>query len=470
MTTRLRSVTTIGIYARISDDRAGSGLGVARQEEDCRRLADTRGWTVGDVYVDNDISAYGRKHRPSYERMLGDLAARRIEGVVAWHPDRLQRRPVELETFIDLIETTGAVVATVQAGDLDLATASGRMTARIVGAVARHESEHKSERHRRKALELALAGKRSGGGMRPFGFEDDWITVRESEAEVVREMATRIAADESLRGVVADINRRGILSPAGKPLSPFTVRRMLLSGRIAGLREHHGEMVADSEWPALVDRPTWEAVRRIMLDPGRRRNHHPRSYLLTGGVAYCGVAPCTARLVARPRSDGRRCYVCATGPGNAGCGKIRALADPLEEWVVESMLHRLDDGGLARVLAERSEVEPTSAAELVEVERRLDEAAEMYANGLIGRRDWLTSRARLETRREGLVAGLATQGSTSALANLVGPGGHREQWKRLSFDQRRAALVKVVDRVVVGPAVRGLNRFDPARVGIEWRV
>jgi site-specific DNA recombinase len=50
---------------------------------------------------------------------------------------------------------------------LDLSTPSGRMVARQLGAVARYESEHKSERQRRKHQELAEASKSSGGGARP---------------------------------------------------------------------------------------------------------------------------------------------------------------------------------------------------------------------------------------------------------------------------------------------------------------
>ena len=46
------------IYARISSDVTGEGLGVARQLEDCRKLAESKGWTVGAEYVDNDISAF----------------------------------------------------------------------------------------------------------------------------------------------------------------------------------------------------------------------------------------------------------------------------------------------------------------------------------------------------------------------------------------------------------------------------
>lgn len=56
------------VYCRISDDRTGQRAGVQRQEEDCRALAESRGWPVADVYVDNDLSAYSGKPRPADSR------------------------------------------------------------------------------------------------------------------------------------------------------------------------------------------------------------------------------------------------------------------------------------------------------------------------------------------------------------------------------------------------------------------
>jgi site-specific DNA recombinase len=93
------------IYCRISDDREGSGLGVTRQEADCRALAQTRGWTVTRVYVDNDISlAYSGKPRPSYKQLLSAMREKEFEAVITWHTDRLHRSPVELEEFISVGE------------------------------------------------------------------------------------------------------------------------------------------------------------------------------------------------------------------------------------------------------------------------------------------------------------------------------------------------------------------------------
>ena len=168
------------IYTRISSD-AGTGLGVARQEQDCRILAAQRGWTIVDVYVDNDISASDGKPRPAYTRLLDDLAEGLIEAVLVWDLDRLRRRPAELEAFLDLADRHKIALASV-GGDVDLATPEGRLVARIKGAVARQEVEQVSRRLRRKQLELAQAGKVSNGGIRPFGYTHDRMRVVSDEA------------------------------------------------------------------------------------------------------------------------------------------------------------------------------------------------------------------------------------------------------------------------------------------------
>jgi site-specific DNA recombinase len=83
-----RSVKSAAVYARISSDD-GQALGVSRQLEDCRKLAGSLGWPVGEEYVDNDISAYSGKPRAEYQRMLTDLADGARDAVLVYHVDRL---------------------------------------------------------------------------------------------------------------------------------------------------------------------------------------------------------------------------------------------------------------------------------------------------------------------------------------------------------------------------------------------
>ena len=146
------------LHRRISKDREADGLGVERQRRDCEALAERLGWTVTATYTDDDFSAYSGKPRPAYRDLLAAIDSGTVGAVLAWHPARLHRSPRELEGFIDLVERHGTAVQTVTAGAYDLTSPTGRMQARIVGNVARFESEHKSERLRRKMDELADAG------------------------------------------------------------------------------------------------------------------------------------------------------------------------------------------------------------------------------------------------------------------------------------------------------------------------
>ena len=152
--------------------------------------------------------------------MLAAAEGDEYDVIVAWHTNRLHRSPRDLEGFIDVIERAKINVATVKAGDMDLATPSGRMVARMLGAAARHESEHKADRLRRKMLEKAQRGEPTGS-RRPYGFEADKITHRKVEADVIREVADRIIARRDLLWDRArpqpSGHHLGVLAGSGRP-------------------------------------------------------------------------------------------------------------------------------------------------------------------------------------------------------------------------------------------------------------
>jgi site-specific DNA recombinase len=461
-------VLRAGIYARISSDREGDNLAISRQLADCDKLAAAKGWQVSERYVDADISAYSRKRRPEYERMLEEIEAGLVEGIVVYHADRLHRHPRELEDFIDLCQRFGTKLATVT-GDIDLSTHDGQLIARIHGAVAKKESDDKSRRIRRKHAELAAAGRLSGGGTRPFGFEADRRTIRPAEAATIRECAARALAGDSLRSICTDLNARGIATATGKQWSPQTLRRMLLSGRISGQREHHGEIVGKAEWEAIITPTETQRLRAKLKDPERRTNRSARNYLLTRLLRchHCGTP-----LVARPRDDGTRRYVCASGPGFGGCGKTTVVADELERYIVEAVLHRLDSPHLPRALNGSTADDGSEwQAEIERTQAKLDELAELWAEGTIGRSEWLKARAPLEKRQTLARKRLAALNRTTALEPHLGDAaGLREQWAEMNLTRQQQIVAALLDHVVVGPARRGYNRFDPSRLSPVWRV
>src|SRR5215203_1752693 len=249
------------VYLRQSRDQQGTGLAVARQREDCLKLCTERGWTPVE-YCDNDISAHDGQRRPAYQQMLADIDAGHLDAVVAWDLDRLHRRPIELEHFIDLADRHRLALATVS-GDTDLGTDNGRMYARIKGAVARSEGERKSARQKRAALQAAELGK-PRGGPRPFGYEPDGLTVRADEAKALREAYGALLAGGTLTGIARDLTAAGLKTPQGKPFRHSAVRAILANPRNAGLRAYRHEIVGPAQWQAIVPEETWRAAHTLL--------------------------------------------------------------------------------------------------------------------------------------------------------------------------------------------------------------
>lgn len=456
------------IYARISNDKAGAGLGVGRQEAECREVCERLGWNVSEVYADNDRSAYSGKRRPGYERMLDDARAGRLDAIVAWHTDRLHRSPRELETFIEIVEAASIRIETARTGMLDLSTPGGRMVARQLGAVARYESEHKSDRQKAKALELARLGKPSGGGDRPFGYEPDRVTIRPDEAVIVQEVVQRFLSGEAIRGLCADLNKRAVRTTRGNEWKTQVLRRLIASPRISGQREHHDVIIGDAVWPAIITPEQTARVRAILADPSRRATRAPRSYLLKG-LVRCGR--CDAVLVGRPREDGSRRYVCAAGPNFLGCGGTYALAEPLERFVTAAALDALDSANVHAAIHRRpSDGEDEWQTRADQLTRKLDDLAATYAAERIDMREWLTAREPLRRQLDEAQMRLARAAGRLALVSYAGRGVElATKWSSYSIDRQRAVIESVLFHVVAHPGRRGLNKFDPGRFALIWR-
>ncbi len=449
-------------------------MGVARQLEDCRKLAADRGWPVGAEYVDNDVSAFSGKPRRQYARMLADLASGDRDAVIVYNLDRLHRRPVELEEFVTLCESVGVRdVATVTA-DIDLGNDDGLFMARIFAAFAAKESGRKSARIRRKMLQNAQAGLPHGSA-RPFGYEADKITVRDSEAAVVREMVDRYLAGQSLRSLTIWLNESQVAPSVATSWQTSAVRQVLSSGRIAGLREHRGEVIGPAVWPALITPAQRDRVLARMAARSVTKTRSARTYLLSG-MLRCGR--CGNRLYSQARHSNpenrTRRYVCLKGPDHGGCGRLTVVAAPVEELLTEAVLARLDSPQLADVLAGKAtaDADVTALATQVDADQeRLDELAGLYADGAITAREWIAARDPITDRITAARREIATATDTTAVYELAGTGGAlRTEWDELDLGRQQAIAKAVLDHAVIAPGTPGARRLDIDRVRPVWRV
>lgn len=458
------------VYARISSDD-GSALGVTRQLEDCRRLAGELGWVVAEEYVDNDVSAFSGKHRPAYEQMLADIADGLRDGVIVYHADRLTRRPIELEQFVDVVTKAGVrQVRFVAGGDFDVADGDGLLMLRMLGAVAANESASKSRRVRRKHTEIALAGRPNGGAPRPFGYDEDKITVRPDEAEMIRAVVARYLAGESLRSLAVWLNDQDVMTVTGKPWGSPTLRGMLASGRIAGLREHKGVVVAKAVWDPIITEADRDKVLARLASNARLGKRSARRYLLSG-LPRCGK--CGNKLYSAARETTRR-YVCIGGVDHGGCGRLTVVAGPLEDLIADAVLYRLDTPELAAALTGQATDNEAAAAlsdALAADRAQLDELAGLYAERQIAAREWMAARRPIEDRIADTERRLGRLTRSDALTGLVGHGAElRTQWESLNLTRQAAIVAAVIDHIVIGPGKPGARGLDPARVQPVWKL
>jgi site-specific DNA recombinase len=455
-----------GLYARISRDRGGDELGVRRQISECEKLAKVRGFAIEATYVDNDASAYKGRSRPQYERLLEDVRDGRIDAVVAWHPDRLYRHPRDLERFVETIEAAGAAVATVQAGTLDLSNPSGRMVARMLGAAARYEGEHKAERQRSKHRERAEAGLPGGGGDRPFGYAEDRTTIRRDEAVEIRKAARHIIDGGTLRSIVLDWSDRGIRTPRGGTWSKTSLKRMLGSARIAGLRIYRGQVVGKAKWKGMITPEAHEALVAIFDNPSRRAKQPSRRYLLTGGLLRC--ARCGAAMVARPNAESARRYACAKDFG--GCNGTFVMADPLEDLVREAVFAALDGPTLTMLRQVAPKPDDGLAAEVSTLEERRRDLADAYARGTLSVASFEAADRDIEGRLADVRRRLVARSAESFVAALPSNAdAFSAWWEKADLDRRKQLLGLLLERVEIRGAVVGRTKFDPERVSIVWK-
>jgi site-specific DNA recombinase len=447
------------IYVRLSRDREGAHLGVDRQQSECEALATILDWQVVGIHSDNDVSAYSGKPRPGYRALLDDLRGGHADAVIAWHTDRLQRSPRELEAYVDVCEQRAVLTQTVKAGQMDLCTPSGRMVARQLGTVARYEVEHLVERMKSQKSQAAAAGEWRGGP-RPYGYEADGITVRESEATEVRWASTSVLSGMSLHAIAAELNSRGVLTTTGKPWRAEGLRRVLLRARNAGLVEHHEDIVGKAQWDAIVAEDLWRAVRGLLLDPARRTNTlGGRRRWLGSGLYLCGE--CSEVLTTGRTSDGRPIYRCSSRKHvsrDAGC---------LDGLVEDVVLGRLKQPDAARLLIQ-DPVDTTPLHQAIEVQRmRLDELAREYTAGVIDARQLREGSESGRARLREIEGELASATRTTELDALIGVPDIAEVWAGLDLSRRRAVVSSLVD-VTVHRSPLG-KVFHPESIKIEWR-
>ncbi|NEN51041.1 recombinase family protein [Modestobacter muralis] len=456
------------LYTRVSSDPNDRGRSVAEQEAECRAVCERNGWTVVEVFSDNDRSAsrYATKDRPQYRRLIEFVEARSCDVLVTWEASRAQRDLLAYGRLRDLCEAKG-VLLSYSGRTYDMRDAEDRFGTGLDALLAERESDQTRKRVLRAVRANAAAG--SPHGRMLYGYRREYGPDRrllrqvpdEDSAPIVREAARRVLSGETPYAVAQDLNRRGVPTPTGgaRGWDLTQVKRLCVNPGYAGKRVHQGKVVGDAAWPALLDEGTHHALVARLTDPKRRSQRDSAIRHLLSGVAVCGVCGGRVRVQKNRGSDA---YLCVDG---FHVSRREDLVDNLVEAVTVARLQRPD---VLELLAAGDDEDVAGALDEVREKRaRLEGFYDAAAAGNLT----AAALSRIEANLLPEIAAAERRAHGAVLSPIVADvAGHdaAERWAGLTMPQKREVITTLME-VRIMPAGRGNRAFRPEDIEITWR-
>jgi site-specific DNA recombinase len=216
--------------------------------------------------------------------MLKSLSRGDVQVLIARYHDRLTGNSDDFGRLMKTCERSKIKISLYTRGELDLSTASGGFYGFIDTGRSWYESAIRSQELRtptkgtpeperepaagqdRSATRSSV---RTSARALPVGgasWARSWSQPKKSGSRT----ATRVLSGESLRSIAMDWNERGVKTVVSGTWRGSIIRRVLMSPRIAGLKEHRGEIVGEAKWPAIIDRATHDRLVGLLGDESRR--------------------------------------------------------------------------------------------------------------------------------------------------------------------------------------------------------
>jgi site-specific DNA recombinase len=221
-------------YVRVSTtDQAEEGVSLEAQRAKLQAWALATDAELVEVVADEGVSAKSLE-RPGLQRVLEQLEAGAVDGLVVTKLDRLTRSTRDLLALVDTFFGEGRhQLASVQE-QIDTTSAAGRLMLTILGAIAAWERETIGERTKDALRHLSSQGVRLGGegygwartterdsegrlGLQPIGSEVATI----DRAKVLR------AEGHSLRSIASTLTLEGHRTKRGGRWHAKTVRSLV---------------------------------------------------------------------------------------------------------------------------------------------------------------------------------------------------------------------------------------------------
>lgn len=459
----------VGIWLRVSTEDQVKGESPEHHERRARAYAEAKGWHVREVYRLDAVSGKAVMAHPEAQRMLADIRAGHISGIVFSKLARLARNTRELLEFAELFRIAGADLISLQEA-IDTSTPAGRLFFTLIAAMAQWEREEIADRVRASVPIRAKMGKRLGGTA-PFGYAwvNNQLVVEESEGAVRVLIYELFAEHRRLKAVARILNERGYRTRKGRPWSDTTIGRLVQDETAKGLhranytsttdRTKGWDLKPESEWvwtevPALISEELWDNCNRIIASRKAGTKPARKSQHLFAGFAYCA---CGTKMYVWSNSPKYRCEGCNN---KIPVDDLEAVfREQLREFLLSPEEIDAHAAAATEATAEKARLIETTEAELRKLATEDERLYQLYLADALSKDDFGRRHRPLSARRTQLedelprlqaesdvirISSLSRDETLSEAQDLA------QRWNDLAFEERRQIVESITERIIVG--------------------
>lgn len=463
----------VGIWIRVSTEDQARGESPKNHEARARMYADLKGWMVVELYDLSGVSGKQVTGHPEAQRMLSDVAAGKIEGLIFSKLARLARNTRELLEFSDYFQKHNANLISLEES-VDTSTPAGRLLYTVIGALAQWEREEISARVAASIPIRARQGKPTGGkGAFGYMWKDRQFVPNPKEAPTVRRAFELYLETGRLLTTCERLNSEGYRTSKGE-FRPVTLKRFLTDTVYKGLRRANYSkskgnkkswvLKPKEDWvftqvEPIVEEELWEKVNALLL---KNANYSQSQVPKEGKYLFSGrlECKCGTKLYVAPY-DGMKIprYICRT------C-RFKLNEDVLEEHFLEALktmivkpeeLTAVVDYELVR--KEKEERLNLLKKEVKTVDGKIDHLIDLVGSQTIDRANFSERFMPLKERKEQILAEIPRLqaeidfAKTNRFAKdylLQRATSFSSMWPVLNEDEKRRLVEDLVDRIEIG--------------------
>jgi site-specific DNA recombinase len=215
-------------YCRVSSvGQAIDGVSLDAQRGKIEAWCNANDVELADVFVDAGLSGGRADNRQGLQDALNAVTKGKGHVLVIYSLSRMARSTKDTILIAERLQKAGANLVSLSE-KIDTTSAAGKMVFRMLAVFAEFEKDLASER-----TKLAAAHKRSKGegwAHAPYGQakdDDGRLVPDDGESSVVAEVLALRAEGKSIRGIVDEMNARGIQTRGQGRFHIATVQRIL---------------------------------------------------------------------------------------------------------------------------------------------------------------------------------------------------------------------------------------------------